>query len=216
MTAAQAAQERQQWLVEQIKQDIRDNRLTTPQENNAMQKLALLSDPAEQQRYRRKIAHRYVQLAERELDRNNYIQASSYAIKAEEIADNADGLKQVRQRIQSYREQAAAVPIPAQIPPPKSVESLADKDVLETLYLDQSEVAERKFELRYRIDLVIEKTVKRNALLEMSSQNEQDARWLGSVLRSRIRLSHPHFDLVLFSTINTDQEPRFRLYERTP
>ncbi len=203
-------------ISEQIERDIAKNRLTTPKGNNAMEKIVLLPKRDQQQHYKRQVARRYVQLAELELQRNNYIKASRYAVKAEKIGDNPRGLEQVRQRIQNYQEKSVVVPTPAQIAPPKPVMSLAGKALLDTIPMEQAEVRERKFELRYRIDLVIEKTVKQNALVELTSQNENDARWLSSLLRSRIRLSHPHFDLVIFSTIDPAQAPQFGLFSRAP
>ncbi|RRJ82561.1 hypothetical protein [Aestuariirhabdus litorea] len=203
-------------LTELIEQDISANRLTTPSDNNALDKVERLPNPDQKKHYRQLIADRYVQLAERALQRNRYIRASGYAVKAGEISDNPRGLAEVRRRIQRYHETTTAEPIPAQVAPPKPSASLAKARLLDTISLPQAAVRERQFELRYRIDLVIEKAVKRNALIELISQTQSDARWLSALVRSRIRLSHPQYDLVLFSTIDDSHPPLFHLFERTP
>ncbi len=211
---------RQQKLVRGIEQDIAANRLTTPSDNSAMQKLEVLEEVApsspEITHYKNQIAKRYVTLSERALKRNDYITASTYVINAKKINADTAGLDDVMTRIQNYQQKVSPTPVPALAPPIMDVKSLEGKATLETVALPQPDIVARKFELRYHIDLVIEKTVKQNALLLLSSQSEADALWLSALVKSRIRLSHPYYNLALFVRIDAEQGPMFTLYSRTP
>lgn len=218
--AATPAPSQSEQLMQGIEQDITSNRLTTPADNNAMQKLALLAkiDPHNPaiKRYREQIASRYVGLAERALEQNDYIFASIYSVKAKDINPAVDGLNKITTKIQNYQQQSISTPTPVLTPPIIDAAILKGKSSLETINLPQSDIKDRKFELRFHVDLVIEKAVKRDALLQLTSQSDADARWLSSLLKSRIRLSHPHYDLLLFVKIGPRQEPHFTLYPRTP
>src|SRR5579885_2489622 len=117
-------------LLAAARADINALRLTTPKEDNAfdnyLQVLALDSGNAEAQKGITAIAQKYVELTYRDLDGNNPTRAETYLKKAEEIAPQADFVKDARKTFDARRNP----PPPASAAgekPKEETESLKDK-----------------------------------------------------------------------------------------
>lgn len=116
-------------LLAAARADITTLRLTTPKGDNAfdsyLQVLALAPGNAEAQQGITAIAQKYVELTYRDLDGNNLDRAESYLKKAEEIAPQADFVKEARHAFDAKRNPPPVVTAAAKEEPKESLQDKA-------------------------------------------------------------------------------------------
>ncbi|WP_163836256.1 hypothetical protein [Spartinivicinus ruber] len=84
--------------------------------------------------------------------------------------------------------------------------------LLNIIILNQNEVQDRLFDVRYVLDSIVDQMVKENARAVVTTRSMKDSRWLAALLKTRTRQVNPYFELNLLKRVNTELKPHIALY----
>lgn len=84
--------------------------------------------------------------------------------------------------------------------------------LINIIILNQNEVKERLFDVRYVLDSIVDQMVKENARVVVTTRSMRDSRWLAALLKTRIREVNPYFELNLMKRVNSELKPHIALY----
>ncbi|MDE1464187.1 hypothetical protein [Spartinivicinus poritis] len=84
--------------------------------------------------------------------------------------------------------------------------------LLNIIILNQNEVQDRLFDVRYVLDSIVDQMVKENARAVVTTRSMKDSRWLAALLKTRIRQVNPYFELHLLKRVNKELKPHIALY----